>query len=373
MKRATIIIGILVILALNLSLVISCATTPTTSAPPTTSAAPPPATSAAPPPATSTAAPPPTQAAQPKMTLRLTIPNPPGDELTVNAEEFAAAVTKDTNGQYVVKVFPGEAMIKLPETYDAVRQGAAEMAVIGMGIFEGMAPGLAELPMSINNIRANEAAAWPFAQLASQEILEKKLNMKVIACYGTGGQELWSTKPIKTMQDWKGVLIGSSNPESSAMITGMGGAPVPISWTDFYTALQKKTVDAVLNSIRGSIVFNIPDVAKYLTLCYSTPTYLAFHINLDTWNKLPPDIQKIVFNDAQNAANKMQAQQIKEREETDLNAVVKLGVNVYDLPKAERDKWKAALDPYVAKRLADLGDYGVKAKAIWDKANADNP
>jgi len=114
-------------------------------------------------------------------------------------------------------------------------------------------------------------------------------------------------------------------------------------------------------------------VAKYLTLCYSTPTYLAFHINLDTWNKLPPDIQKIVFNDAQAAANKMQAQQIKEREETDLNAVVKLGVNVYDLPKAERDKWKAALDPYVTKRLADLGDYGVKAKAIWDKANADNP
>jgi TRAP-type C4-dicarboxylate transport system substrate-binding protein len=365
MKRTPGIIGILVILALMVSLVISCATTPTTSAPPTTSAAPPPATSSA--------APPPTQAAQPKMTIRLTLPNPPGDELTINAEEFAAAVTKDTNGQYVVKVFPGETMIKLPETYDAVRQGAVEMAVIGMGIFEGMAPGLAELPMTINNIRANQAAAWPFAQLASQEILEKKLNMKVIACYGTGGQELWSTKSIKTLEDWKGVLIGSSNPESSAMITGMGGAPVPISWTDFYTALQKKTVDAVLNSIRGSIVFNIPDVAKNLTLCYSSPTYLAFHINLDTWNKLPPDIQKIIFNDAQNAANKMQAQQIKEREETDLNVVLKSGVNVYDLPKVERDRWKAALDPYVSKRLADLGDYGVKAKAIWDKANADNP
>ncbi len=46
---------------------------------------------------------------------------------------------------------------------------------------------------------------------------------------------------------------------------------------------QKKTVDAAMNSIRGSIVFSIPDVAKNLALFYGQPTYNEFNINLDVW------------------------------------------------------------------------------------------
>ena len=69
----------------------------------------------------------------------------------------------------------------------------------------------------------------------------------------------------------------------------------------------------------------------------------------------------------------MIAQQIKEREETDLNTIKQAGVTVYELPKTEYDRWKAALAPYVDKRFADMGDFGVKLKAIFDKANTDNP
>jgi hypothetical protein len=75
-------------------------------------------------------------------------------------------------------------------------------------------------------------------ELCSRETLEKKLNMKALACYTTGGQDLWSTKPIKTLADWKGLLVGSGNPESAALITGLGDASVNMSWTDFYTWIK---------------------------------------------------------------------------------------------------------------------------------------
>jgi TRAP-type C4-dicarboxylate transport system substrate-binding protein len=378
------VLAILVITVLTVGMAMSCTTSPTSSAPPASSTAPAPASSTAPAsttvPATSTApasstapAPSASPTAVKAINIRFAIAPPPGDELAVNAEEFAAAINQRTNGRYKVTVYAGESMIKLPETYDAVRTGAVEMTNIGMGIFEGMAPGLAELPMTVNNIRANAAAAKPFMELCSREILEKKLNMKALACYTTGGQELWSTKPIKTLDDWKGLLCGSSNPESAAIITGLGGASVPMSWTDFYTGLQKKTIDACLNSIRGSIVFAIPDVSKYLTVFYAQGTYNAFHINLDVWKKMTPEDQKIFQEEAQVAADKMIAYQIKANDETNIDIITKAGVNVYYLPKEERAKWKAALDPYVSKRLADLGDFGVQEKAILDKANADNP
>ncbi|MBP1707948.1 MAG: hypothetical protein H6Q39_1672 [Chloroflexi bacterium] len=69
----------------------------------------------------------------------------------------------------------------------------------------------------------------------------------------------------------------------------------------------------------------------------------------------------------------MIAYQIKATEQTNIDIITKAGVTVYYLPKDERAKWKAALEQYVSKRLADLGDFGVQEKAILDKANAENP
>jgi hypothetical protein len=60
------------------------------------------------------------------------------------------------------------------------------MSVVGIGIFEGLHPGLAEYPLSYNNIDANVAATKPIVELFSREIFEKQLNMKGLASYCTG-------------------------------------------------------------------------------------------------------------------------------------------------------------------------------------------
>jgi TRAP-type transport system periplasmic protein len=307
------------------------------------------------------------------VTVRLAIPNPNGDELTRNAEKFAAAVTRRTQGAYNVRVFPGETMAKIPEMYDAVRQGSVEMSVVGMGIFEGLHPGLAEYPLSYNNIEANVAAAKPLVELYSREIFEKHLNMKGLASYSTGAIELISKKPVKTLNDWKGLMVGAGNLQGSAMATTLGGAPVTIFWTDFYSGLSKGTVDAVLNSMRSSIVFKLTDSAKYITLFYGQPTFLSFNINLTVWNKMPSAVQHIFIEEAQNACDEMNAYQIKAWKETDRKALAALGAEIYDVPKEERDKWKAIVKPYIDKRLAALGELGIRIKKIMDEANSAHP
>jgi TRAP-type transport system periplasmic protein len=307
------------------------------------------------------------------VTVRLAIPNPAGDELTQNAEKFAAAVTQRTQGSYLVRVFPGETMVKIPEMYDAVRQGSIEMSVVGMGIFEGLHPGLAEYPLSYNNIEANIAATRPLVELYSKEIFEKYLNMKGLASYSTGAIELISKKPVKTLKDWKGLMVGAGNLQGLMMATALGGAPVTIFWTDFYSGLSKGTVDAVLNSMRSSIVFKLTDSAKYITLFYGQPTFLSFNINLTAWKAMPPGVQRVFSEEAQNACDEMHAYQIKAWKETDRKALAALGAEIYDVPKEERDKWKAIVKPYIDKKLASLGELGKQIKHIMDEANSAHP
>ena len=307
------------------------------------------------------------------VTIRVAIPNPPGDELTRNAEKFAAAVTEKTGGKYNVRVFPGETMVKVPETYDAVRQGAVEMSVIGIGIFEGLHPGLAEYPLSYDSIDANVAATKPLVELFSREIFEKFLNMKGLAAYTTGAQELISKRPVKTLEDWKGLLIGTGNPQGSALATSLGAAPVTVFWTDFYSSLSKGTVDAVFNSMRSDIVYRLTDSAKYVTLFYGQPTFLSYNINLDVWEKMPADIRNIFLEEAQKACDEMNAYQVKAWKETDRKALTDLGAIIYDVPKAERDRWKSIVQPYIDKKIASLGNLGVQIKQIMDRANSGNP
>ena len=306
------------------------------------------------------------------VTIRLTIPNPPGDELTLNAEKFAAAVTEKTGGEYKVRGFPGETMVKVSETYDAVRQGAVEMSVIGIGIFEGLHPGLAEYPLSYDSIDANVAAAKPLVELFSREIFEEFLNMKGLAAYTTGAQELISKRPVKSLEDWKGLLIGTGNPQGSALATALGAAPVTVFWTDFYSSLSKGTVDAVFNSMRSDIVYRLTDSAKYVTLFYGQPTFLSYNVNLDVWKKMPANVQNIFLEEAQTACDEMNAYQVKAWKETDRRSLINLGAIIYDVPKAERERWKSVVQPYIDKKIAALGNLGVQIKGIMDRANSGN-
>ena len=305
------------------------------------------------------------------MILRLTIPTPAGDKLTVNAEELAKAFSDRTNGAYQIKVYPGEQLVKVPETMDAVRSGAVEMASIGLGIFAGLDPGLAEIPMLYDNVRANAAACKPSADLYNQR-LKEKLNQVALGIYTTGAQELISKKPVKTLADWKGLLVGATNPETAALTTALGGSPVVIPWTECYSNLEKGVVDAVMTSTQWTMISGLNDVASYVVRFYSTPTFNTYLINLDAFNKMPKDVQEILIEEAWNVANDMAAVHIQADKE-DKAILESLGMEVYDLPAAERAKWKDAVKSYVDDKLASLGDFGDKLREIAEKANLANP
>lgn len=276
-----------------------------------------------------------------------------------------------TGGQYEVKVYPGEQLAKIPEYLDAVRTGVVEMAAVGWGIFAGLDPRLAEIPMLYNNVYANAAACEPTTKLYN-EIFETKLNQKGLACYTTGALEIESKKPVKTLEDWKGLLIGAANPEVAALATSLGASPVIVMWTESYGALEKGVVDACFNSTQWAIIGGLTDVTSYVTLFYPGPTFFGYTINLDIWKEMPKDMQDALIEEARRASEDMNEAHFKADKE-DPGILTSLGIEVYRVPKAERDKWKEAVRPYVDEKLAAMGEFGDRLRQIAEEANSANP
>ena len=307
--------------------------------------------------------------------LRLVVPSPPGDwPLTFCNEELARKFNERAKGEYVMEVHAGGALAKLPEYFDAVRIGAVELACAPWGFYAFVDPrlGIIETPFLFATSPAASAACESLLPLYDQ-ILQEKFNAKGLSLMNVQGVNLFSTKPVKTLEDWKGLLTGALSPPTAALIKEMGASPVTVLWTDMYESLQKKVMDATTTGPHSFVVMGMADVCKHATIFFGLAGWNGFSINLDVWKKMPKHIQKILQEEAITTAEWMNNIVDTKLGEDDLKKMEEKGVAVYIVPKAERDRWVEKVAPYRDKHIASFGEFGQKVKKIVDDANRKHP
>lgn len=309
--------------------------------------------------------------------LRLVVPSPAGEAgfpLTTVNERIAQKFNERAKGLYKIEVHAGGALAKLPEYFDAVRVGAVEMAFSPWVMFNNLDPNLGALELPF--LFASRNAAYQGINAAVplyDRILQEKFNAKGLGAVFTGAIELFTTtKQIRALDDWKGLLTGALSPSLSTLVKGLGGSPVTIMWTDMYESLQKKVIDGATQASHGAFIMSFADVCKNATYFFGASGMNGLSINLDVWKKMPPDLQKTLVEVTAAEIEWFQKSMAKV-EQDDLKAFKQKGVNVYFLPPAERAKWERRVAPTRDKQLAAFGDFGAKIKKIADEANRKYP
>jgi TRAP-type C4-dicarboxylate transport system substrate-binding protein len=265
-------------------------------------------------------------------------------------------------------------LVQMMEMFDAVRENALEMACYPMGPFAGVEPtfNMMNAPFWINCI---EAHVDTFDKMVPKysEIMEAKYNQKLLGAYCAAPLEVAATRPLKTMEDWKGLLCQTLDPGTTAIIESLGGSPVPIPFIEAYPSLQKGVVEATIQATNFTLGMKLYEVVTNLTVCtLAGPSMVMIPVNLDTWNSLPKDVQDVLIEEMQRVTEEEKAVAIAMVQDAP-KALADLGVDVYYLPKAERDKWKAALATYNDQLVAGLGEFGQEAAQIFDESNSKYP
>jgi TRAP-type C4-dicarboxylate transport system substrate-binding protein len=310
---------------------------------------------------------------QEAIVIRIAIPMPAGDPLTVNFQEMVERINARTGGEYIAKAYPGEQLVKMPESFDAVRTGAVEMiAGTPYAAFAGLDPRLGELMMLFDNYNSTADAALEPEFIELHDEIFSNYNQHLLSIFPSDVPQLISNKQVKTLEDWKGLLIGVPAPVAADFISLMGAAPVVVSWTDYYSSLEKKVVDGVTAGTNQMRAARLTDVGSYVTLMDPYGVFMGHNINLDVWNAMPKRIQKIFTEEAAWSAQTL-VDFLKSVFANDVQDLTALGCEVYALPKAERERWKAQTKPYLDDQITQLGEFGQKMKQIADKTNADNP
>ena len=194
----------------------------------------------------------------------------------------------------------------------------------------------------------------------------EKANVKFLFHTGVGPYDLISTKPVKSLEDLKGLRTRAFG-YLSKVWSDLGGTPVMLSVAEAYDALQKGTLDAVLmtpfNFHKGLRLY---EVAKHMTkfdLAYlPTPVLM----NMATFNKLPEKVQKEMLDLAKEMPAHVE-QIISKLELQAIEDMKKEGVSVYELSASDKAKVREGAKTIAKTVVDDLASKGVgSAKETMD-------
>lgn len=194
-------------------------------------------------------------------------PQNAGDAQSISTQWFVDEFKKRTGGKSEIQMFWGGSVAKDREIPDFLSGGAADMGDIITPYFPDKFPlnntvgYFIPQPHSTIEI-AGMMEYWHRAYPQFDEEM-KKYNLKTIGFRPLEAYGMICTKPIKSIEDFKGKRIRSYGFAYPAFIQAMGGTPVSMSSSDGYEALQRGILDC--SPIGPSLAhgWKYDEVAKY--------------------------------------------------------------------------------------------------------------
>lgn len=107
---------------------------------------------------------------------------------------------------------------------------------------------------------------------------------------------LLGKKPVKTMDDFKGMKICAAGPIMAQRVKMMGGVPTFVPFPEQYSAMKKGIVDGSVMGFPLMINFRLYDVSKNALAPPMGTGMYAITLNKKKWNSLPSDIQAILVD-----------------------------------------------------------------------------
>jgi TRAP-type C4-dicarboxylate transport system substrate-binding protein len=296
--------------------------------------------------------------------LKLATPLPPGTIPGNLAEEWAERFNEAAEGRYIMEVHP--MLLGIPEMLPSVRGGSVEMGSGSFGEWGTLDARLSapSVPFLTDTFDANHACWLCVGEQVFGPVLEEKFNVKLLACEDYGFKDVYGMKPIKTMEDWEGKLVATQDPVDTKYVKALGGTPCDIPWTDELMSLEKGVVDLGVSTCWAALVdIKFYEVIKYATAASIKGTSGGYFINLDVFNAMPKDIQKLIVDEAKRFERELYEAQ-KASDAKAIDELQRQGVEVYFLPDTERARWREAsssvaddywalIGPDVAKTIQD--------------------
>jgi TRAP-type C4-dicarboxylate transport system substrate-binding protein len=283
---------------------------------------------------------------------------------------FGEALEQKTNGRVEVEYSYSQALGKIPQYYDLLVNGTADVVFYSPYQTTGMFP-LSEVATLPFIIPTSQIGSQAFAEVYRAGLLDERVykETKTLFVCGDQGTNLRnSQRPVTELADCANMKIMIPGGELfSARAAAMGVVPVVITGTDVYPALEKGTIVGQLTGWAPLMQFKWCEVTSFATepLIGGSPWIVG--MNWDSYNKLPEDIRQIIDEMAQSDEYMMAAADgTQGLNETSRDCFISKGGQVTEWSAAALEQMGKNMAPVWEKWISDNEAKGLPARELVD-------
>lgn len=237
--------------------------------------------------------------------LKYAFKRQPGPEFlgqTTHYMIWPAAVEGASNGRIIIDRYPADSLITETVAYTAVPAGVADIANANVWVGLGFMPMmemwyLPALPKA-DDATVNGMILW-FKMY--DRYFQKEHDSPGIITLGfhtlAPGVFFTLKKPIRKMEDFKGMTLRINSKLEGDLLAKLGGLPISLVVADVYEAMQKGIVEGGTWNWEGPFSRRWTELGKpgYFVDCGTFPNTLGEHImSKSVYEKLPKDLQETV-------------------------------------------------------------------------------
>lgn len=233
-------------------------------------------------------------------TFTITISNSVEEDTSMHQGllKFKEVAEEKSDGSLEVEIFPnGELYTSERDAIEATQAGNIEMSLPATGPMVGFVEEFMALHFMFIFDDVDDANTALDGELG--DILNEKLEahgLKGMGWANTGMIQITnSTKPLETVEDFKGLKIRTmENDIHLDSLQAVGASPQPYAFGEIYSALQQNIFDGIQTPPQLMVSSKIYEVQDYLTILDIAADTAVLIMNKDFYDGLPEDLQAVV-------------------------------------------------------------------------------
>lgn len=285
-------------------------------------------------------------------------------------EPFLKELEEKTNGRITGDIYAANSLGDPSSHYEMAATGVADISLTVHGFTPGVFPlvQVVEFPFFAKTAEQGSEIIWRLYE-EFPALQEEHADTTPLWLFTAQPAQLLSAKkPIRTLEDMKGLRVRTPSPLANKIIEALGATPVSMPMGEVYEALSRGIIDAAMAPIDTVHDYNFHEVINYVTMGYFSMTPFFCVMNTDLYESLSEQDRELINSMTGLNMAKHAGATFDRAADRGKQTALDQGVELIELDDQELDRWKKALEPVVDAWIQEMEQKGLPGEAIYQRA-----
>jgi TRAP-type C4-dicarboxylate transport system substrate-binding protein len=289
-------------------------------------------------------------------------------------EPWCARIKEQSAGRMACQIFPSMQLGGSPaELFNQARDGIVDIVYGNPGYSPGsyLAAEVFELPFMLTDVHNAARAMW---DVLGDNPGPEFDGLRLIAIAPSDFPIIQTTtKSIKTKADLAGVKLRSAGRYGAKVLEALGALPVQMPAGEIVDSLNRGVIDGAFLPWSAVSLLKLNEAMKHFTdfgenqkRMYTSVQIVA--MSQATYDRLPDDLKKVIDNNRGTEPSVQFGDAFASTAEHDRKAITENGADIYILPDAEYERWRADAEPIAKEWVADAKAKGLDGEKMLEAA-----